>query len=412
MDLEHFRFLLSPDGARLLRIAAGLDLSDAARLRSLQQLRRLASPSLAAAAFETARLRQRARAKFSDPAAMYFTRDALEQSSGEVTARHRARRFAAFDRVADLGCGIGGDTLALAEVTRVVGVERDALRLAMARENARSLGRAGSADWIRGDVADGGPVVAPAAFVDPSRRTANRRVFDPDAYDPPLDAVLAWRARFDALAVKVAPGISDEALDGFSGEVEFVAVGDELKEAVLWLGHGAEPVRRATLLPANEALAGSPEPVGRVAPPGHFVIEPNAAVIRAHLLGQLARRLDAWQIDPTIAYLSSDRPPESPFARSWMVEAVLPFGVKRVRDHLRRLGAGRLTVKKRGSPIDPEDFIRLMRPAGPESRTVLLTRQQGRPVAIVCLDGGSGADQSLDARTSAASATIAAEDVL
>jgi hypothetical protein len=70
-----------------------------------------------------------------------------------------------------------------------------------------------------------------------------------------------------------------------------------------------------------------------------------------------------------------------------------------------------LTVKKRGSPIGPEDFIRMMRPAGPESRTVLLTRQQGSPVAIICLDGGSGADRSPDARASAASATIAGEDV-
>jgi SAM-dependent methyltransferase len=405
VDLATFRALLTPEGERLLTTAPSLDLSDAGRLRSLEQLRRLASPALGAAAYETARLRLRARAKFSNPAAMYFTSDALEQASGELPARHRARRLAAFDRVVDLGCGIGGDALALAEVTRVVGVDRDPLRLAMARENARALGVAEAADWVRAEIGEGGPALAAAACVDPSRREGRRRIFSPAAYDPPLDSVLSWRNRFAVLAVKVAPGIRDEFVARLDGEVEFVAVGEDLKEAVLWLGVD-ERGRRATLLPAGVSLHGEPDQVARVASPGRFLIEPNPAVIRAHLLGQLAQMLDAWQIDPTIAYLSSDRPTETPFARSWVVEDVLPFGVARVRSFLRARLVGRLTVKKRGSPLNPEQFIRLVRPAGPASRTVFLTRVLGRPAAVICLDPGAEADAHPGARSDQPSARI------
>jgi hypothetical protein len=112
--------------------------------------------------------------------------------------------------------------------------------------------------------------------------------------------------------------------------------------------------------------------------------EPNPAVIRAHLVGTLAAALGAWQIDASIAYLSADAVALTPFARAWRVESVLPFGVDRVRRHLRSLDVGRVTVKKRGSPLEPEAFARMLRLRGGEERTVVLTRQMGKPVALIC----------------------------
>jgi SAM-dependent methyltransferase len=377
--------LLSPDGQRLLAEAATLDLSDAARLRTLTHLRRLAPPDLAAAAYETAVLRRRARAKFSHADAMFFTRDALEQATTEVVARHRARRFARYERVVDLGCSIGGDSLALAAETAVVGVDRDRLRLLMARENAAAAGVAARIAWVQADIADGGPVQAEAAFVDPARRTADgRRVFDADAYEPPLSGVLAWRSRFRFLAVKVAPGIADADLAALPGEVEFVAEGNELKEAVLWFGEVAGEGRRATVLPEGASLSAPSDPPAPLAPAGRVLYEPSPAVIRAHLIGTLAAMLGAWQIDASIAYLSADTARETPFARAWSVEAVLPFSVDGVRRHLRALDVGRVTVKKRGSPLEPEAFARMLRLRGRHERTVVLTRQLEKPVALIC----------------------------
>jgi hypothetical protein len=209
-------------------------------------------------------------------------------------------------------------------------------------------------------------------------------VFNVDAYEPPLSRVLAWRSRFRSLAVKVAPSIADEDLVSLPGEVEFVAEGNELKEAVLWLGEAAGEGRRATVLPVGASLSAPSDPPAPLAPAGRVLYEPNAAVIRAHLIGTLATTLGAWQIDASIAYLSADTVRETPFARAWSVESVLPFSVNGVRRHLRALNVGRVTVKKRGSPLEPEAFARMLRLRGTEERTIVLTRQMSRPVALIC----------------------------
>ena len=86
MDLPTFRWLLSPDGQRALAAAAERPLTDESRLDDLTWLRRAYAPDRAAAALETARLRRRAAAKFALAGRMYFTREALEQASGEVVA--------------------------------------------------------------------------------------------------------------------------------------------------------------------------------------------------------------------------------------------------------------------------------------------------------------------------------------
>ena len=44
--------------------------------------------------------------------------------------------------------------------------------------------------------------------------------------------------------------------------------------------------------------------------------------------------------------------------RAYRIEESMPFGVKRLREWLRARGVGRVTVKKRGSPIEPGSFVR------------------------------------------------------
>jgi hypothetical protein len=166
--------------------------------------------------------------------------------------------------------------------------------------------------------------------------------------------------------------------------VEFISVLGELREAILWFGPLTTAARRATVLPGGYTLTGPVAAPAPVRAPGRWLIEPDPAVYRARLLAKLAAMLGAWQIDREIAYLSADTPPHSPFVRAWAVEEVLPFSVKGVRRRLRALSVGSVTVKKRGSPLDPQLFERMLRLDGPERRTVVLTRAAGRPVALIC----------------------------
>ncbi len=112
-------------------------------------------------------------------------------------------------------------------------------------------------------------------------------------------------------------------------------------------------------------------------------------MIRAGLVSTLARRLGAHLIDPEIAYLSGSEPAGGPFATSYPVEEVLPFNLKLLRRRLRALGVGVVEIKKRGSPLTPEELRPRLRLDGDGRRTVILTRVAGRPVAIIAGPGQS-----------------------
>ena len=401
MNLETFNWLLTSDGQALLAEAMTCDLSDTAQLRELTRLRRQATPERAAAVYETAVLRWRAAAKFGAAESLYFTREALEQASGERIAGYRAGRYQSYGTVADLCCGAGGDTLALAGVANVIAVDRDPLRLAMAAANARALGLADRINFVEADLQqEPAPDVA-AIFFDPARRNAGRRVFALSDYRPPVALARRWRERVPAVGIKVAPGVTDEdiaALDDPALEVEFISVDGELKEALLWHGPLATPGRRATLLTDGRRTTDDDtdhdsrftihnsqftiQPA--LSAPSSYLYEPDPAVIRAHVIGQLANQLGAAQIDRAIAYLTADRAIETPFARCWRVIEWLPWNLKRLRVRLRALDAGAVTVKKRGSPLDTDALARQLCGDGSHALVVVLTRVADQPAALIC----------------------------
>lgn len=398
LTLETFRALQTPDGQAALAAAHELELTEATTLRVLDMLRKTWLPDLAAAALETTVLRQRARAKFSRADAMYFTREALEQASGEVVARHRAARYAdAQNLIFDICCGIGGDALGLATAgLRVSGIDRDPLRVAMAEANAQVYGVADRTTFRVGDALRFDLVDNALLFFDPARRrdtrSGRRRVFDASAYEPPLSLIEGWFDRAQGFGVKVAPGITYAALP-YACEVEIVSVAGEVKEACLWFGSLRQHERTATLLDREgraSTLHWFRTPPIAVEPPHGWLYEPDGAVIRAHLVEQLATQIGAAKIDDEIAFLCSDTYTATPFARAWRIVEVLPWSLKRLRDRLREREVGSVVIKKRGSPVDPQELeqqLRLDR-AQPNAIIVVLTRVAGKPSVILCEAGG------------------------
>jgi hypothetical protein len=214
-------------------------------------------------------------------------------------------------------------------------------------------------------------------------------VFDPRSYAPPLDQVLAWPVR--ALGAKVAPGVDHESLPAHL-EVEVVSLRGEVKEAVLWAGAARRGHRRtATLLPYAAQLVDRGA-VAQVAAPGAFLLDPDGAVVRAHLVAELAEDLGGWLLDPTIAYVSADSATPTPFGRWLRVLEVLPFSLKGLRARLRDLDVGNVVVKKRGTAVEPEQLRRQLRLSGSRELTVVLTRARGAHVALLTepVSGGPG----------------------
>ncbi|MFQ5436947.1 MAG: class I SAM-dependent methyltransferase, partial [Anaerolineae bacterium] len=337
---------------------------------------------------ETVTLRQHAAAKFSRAAAMFFTRPALEQASGEAVAAYRARRFARLgaEWVADLGCGIGGDALALAAHAQVIGIDRDEVRLGMAQANVSAYGCDGRFHPVQADLTDLPPLPVDALFFDPARRdTHGRRLFSVSDYRPPLSLIDGWRQRVPHTAVKISPGVDYAELPP-DAEVEFISMKGEVKEAVLWFGGlGSAVARRATLLPGGNTLTTNDLPEGETAvtPPQSFLYEPDKAIIRAHLVEALAARLNAAKISPDIAYLTGETAVAAPFARCFLIESVMPFQLKRLRQHLRQNRIGQVIIKKRGSPLQPDQLRQQLRLKGDKQRILFLTQVMGEAAVII-----------------------------
>lgn len=386
MDHDAFTALLTPEGQELLATLREYDPAD--ELAVATRLRRTYDAGLVAAALAQARLRQRAAAKFgeADASRMYFTPNGMEQATRASVARHRAARLAGLGvrRVADLCCGVGGDAIALARSgIQTLAVDRDPLTCAVALANAQALGLADLVDVRCADVTEVAPGAYDAVFADPARRGGRGRIFDPEAYSPPLSWAVGAARQAPHAALKVAPGIPHDAVPP-DAEAEWVSDGGEVKEAVLWFGTGAAAgLRRATLLPYGDSLTGGGLPDPPVRPVGRFLYEPDGAVIRAHLVAEVARDLDGGLIDPTIAYITADQLRATRYATVYEISDVLPFHLKRLRALLRERGIGAVEIKKRGSAIEPEQLRKKLKLEGGNSAVVFLTRVAGAPAMML-----------------------------
>ncbi|HEY4225124.1 MAG TPA: SAM-dependent methyltransferase [Pseudolysinimonas sp.] len=389
MDVAELRALLSPEGLRLLDEVGPIE-QTADVVRIVSRLRGAGHPGdLVAAVLGQARLRTKARAKFGEFASrMLFTPDGLEQATRLSVASLHAGRFAAagIDVVADLGCGIGADALAMAALDLgVLAVERDEATAAVASFNLApfAAARVELGDATTVDLAGVG-----GAWLDPARRSGGRRHADPADWSPSLDWAFGLADTLPT-GIKLGPGLDRELLpDG--REAQWVSVDGEVVELALWSGVLARPgVGRAALVlrsgAADELAAAHDSEDAEVGALGEYLLEPDGAVIRARLIGDLARSIpgDGRMLDPTIAWITTDSAPETPFGAAFRVLERFPLDLKTLKKELATRGIGALEIKKRGVDVDPAAFRARLSLKGDASATLVLTRVAGARVALL-----------------------------
>ncbi len=389
MTPEDLQFLLSSTGQQWLDDLGQTPITAQNHLQIITLLRRELPAAQAQAVLETALLRQEAVNKFSKAAQMYFTRPALEQATSEIVSRYRAERFAQLgcQTVADLGCSIGGDALAFTGFAEVTGVDWDLVRLLMAQENMRAYGNGERFHPLQADLLSLTPFSADALFFDPARRDEQgRRFYSVHQYQPPLSLIDEWRELVPDTAVKISPGVDYAELPD-NAEVEFISVNGEVKEGVLWYGRFQTTQHRATLLPDKITLTTDDlpkEPV-TVTDPKAYLYEPDGAIIRAHLVEAIAPQLKASKLSDDIAYLTADTAVLTPLARCFAIHDHFPFQLKRLRHYLREHKIGQVTIKKRGSPIEPDQLRQQLRLKGNGTGSCILFLTQIRGEAAVLI---------------------------
>jgi hypothetical protein len=385
MDRTEFAKLFTPEALALLNAIGDLD-AKADVLKLVSALRAEGyDPGLVAAVLSQAKLRRRARKKFGDfTDGMLFTEDGLEQASRLQAAALHAGRFrgAGITQVADLGCGLGAESIAMGAIDlNVRAFEIDEVTAALAVFN---LGAFDNVDVEQADITTLDLSQFEALFFDPARRELDgkgeraARKFDPAQFSPNFNWVLE-QARTKPTGIKLGPGHPHEAI-AQEAEAQWLSIDGDLVELALWFGEVKRPkvARAATVVNStgrheivSETFESEP---ADVTPLRRFIYEPDNAVVRSHLIADLAREFGASLISREIAYLTSESEIDSPMMRGFRVVDEMAFDRKKLKAYLRERNIGRLEIKKRGVDVVPEQLRKEMSLKGEIAATLILTR--------------------------------------
>ena len=407
MDLVAVKKLVSGEGWGLLQSLPPYDESNALALGERLRVAGF-DVDLVAAALTQSRLRAKGRLKFGDFAGgMLFTADGLEQATRlEVAARHAGRfRAAGIRQVFDLGCGIGGDAMAIAGLDlKVSAIDADEVSAILAGANLRHWpGASASVGTVKETrLPKGEGARHTGAWLDPARRTPGatdsrgrtRRVFSLDAISPSWSTVQSIATSLPATGAKLSPSFPHSAIPPGT-EAQWTSFAGEVLECAIWWGPLVNTAGRTALVIGPEGRswtvrdadvdsAGGASPVASfLEEVGAWLYEPDRAVIRAGLTGALTSLVDGLELDSGVGYVTSDKCVDVGYARRFAVTEAMPLNVKALRAWLRDRDVGRVTIKKRGIVLDADALRRQLRLSGSVEMTLVLTRIAGHQVCLV-----------------------------
>lgn len=384
--------LLAPETKEIWVAADTLEEPTPADIIRLRRIAPDLPTDLVSAVITQVQLRRKARSSLGDVAnRMLFTATGLQQSTPPATASRRARRLVdlGLTSVLDVGCGIGVDAMASQRAgLTVTAIEKDPVTAAFATVNLEQQ--------VRNDDAVVGTLpLCDATFFDPARRSQNRRLMSPDDWSPSWSWITKYGEGRPRTVAKAAPGIPHDRIPARCA-AEWVSLDHRLIETCIWFeGLAAGLPRRSAVLlhqqsdpwkVGEESVLGTddesqPAPLGPVA---DWILEPDPAIIRSHLIDTLAERIGAVGLSSDIAYLTSNHPPDPSWAQRLKVLDEVPAGGKALRLELRRREIGKVEIHTRGLGIDPTRLRRSLKLSGSGPlHHLLLTRVAGTPTGFL-----------------------------
>ena len=331
---------------------------------------------------------------------LLYTRLGLEQASGERAAEYKANLLTGRS-IIDLTGGLGIDSIFFARhFETVVYCERDPELAELAGYNRRVLGmtnvemRVGDAAEILENYPDNS---FDWVFVDPARREEGRRSVGLEASSPDVVRMHDRMLRIaPKVCVKASPALEIKdlhcRLPGLASVI-VVSVGGECKEILLMLDRahpsGVKPTVRAVCLGERlfEIASQDEAAAGRAvaSAPGHWLYEPDAAIIKARLTGELARSLNLEFLNGSVDYLTSERFVEDFPGRVFRVEEWLPFKPKSFGAFLRDRAITGAAIQRRDFPLSTDEIRKKFRLRESSEVYLFFTKSaDGSPICLYC----------------------------
>jgi precorrin-6B methylase 2 len=296
--------------------------------------------------------------KFTRP--VYTCADGVRFATPEIVARYRARRLKT-NILADISCGIGGQTVFFAQQCDLVyGIELNKNKLECACKNAALYG-VDNVTFIEGDALSPGVVKqmsdAQIIFCDPSR-PKTEHVRNTDILQPGISEVLnAYRDITNSVVFEAPPQIPPERIK-FECECEYLSVNSKLNRLTLYFGQLMKCGRSAVVLEGDKYYplrSDDKKLISNADKMGIYAFEPDPAVVKAGLLGELAdelgQKVDYISIDSRRSLLTSDILLDSPFIKNrYVVLDKVPFECGVINRSLFDLGIGRALIRFNVAP--------------------------------------------------------------
>ncbi len=369
MQIADINFLSSLEGLELIKKYQ--DLSDSDLYRELMKAPNTKNPYLSAAV-TLIKLRKKALGKFSKSSEMFFTPLSLEQSTGEEIARYIAARFGHPKKIVDLTCSIGGNLIFLAaQAEQAIGVDKNEVNIALAKLNFNLYQQSKNIKFVCGDAYDNIISDADAFFIDPSRersgKTKTKSILN---CEPNLLEIIPEIFKVSQnLGVKISPAFDYQEIKmlPLKPEIEVISEDNVCKVVMLWFGKFKTCDQRATCFIGERIYSyqkkDSLKSVKVVSGPLVYLYEPNKAIIKAHLIEDIAEEFGLDKINRQTSYLTSDKliQKDKELFRIWKIINYAPFSLKEIKAELKLKKIDRINIITKRFPQKPDELYKKLK---------------------------------------------------
>ncbi|GBU25060.1 hypothetical protein R83H12_01699 [Fibrobacteria bacterium R8-3-H12] len=301
---------------------------------------------------------------------------AFEQATARDISEYKARMWQSGAKIADLCCGMGGDSFWLPSGIVASGADIAPERVLMFNENMERLKQPHRAVLQNALEAKSGDFFC----IDPARR---------DGLNPSFGSLLELSKKFCGGMVKLPPAYPEEELPKES-DILYLGDAKDCRECLMLTGvFGKGTIRAAAICEGEtyewqckkDELQNINSDTKKL---GNFILEPIPVLVRSHLFLSEAKKCGFWQIDSTLAYLSCEEflPEHKGFAAYKVIDQS-SLSTNSVKAMLKKHCIGKITLKKRGVEVIPEAEIHRLSPKGEKEGVLFYTRVLGEKMAIL-----------------------------